>query len=277
MANSEADKPRPLEGRTLIVTGAGRGLGREIALALARAGASIVCAARSRAEIEKVAGEIERLGQPAMAVPTDVTSWDEVDALVRAATARFGHVYGMIANAGGGSGSVASSVELIENDAWDATIRLNLTGSFYCAKAVVPHLRAAQEGVIITVSSGNAYRGESRLLAYSAAKAGVVALTKGLATSLAADGIRANCIVPGVMLTAEVAASGRATDVTRRGAYIPAGRVGEGWEIGPLAVFLASDESRYITGEAIEIDGGGLAGGLAPVGWDVVAQQEVVR
>ena len=100
----------------------------------------------------------------------------------------------------------------------------------------------------------------------------LLAELKGLATSLAPDGVRANCIVPGVMLTEEVAASDRAADFTRRGVYIPVGRVGEGWEIGPLAVLLASDESRYITGEAIEIDGGGLAGGLAPVGWDVAAQ-----
>lgn len=272
-ASGETSATKPLAGRVFIITGAGRGLGREMALAMGRAGASIACAARNGGELDEVVAELRAESVSAIAVPTDVTSWEAVQNLVAVTRREMGAIDGLVANAGGSVG-MSPTVEDTPLEDWEATIRLNLTSTFYCAKAVIPHLRERGRGTIITVSSGNGFRGESRLLAYSSSKAGVVALTMGLATALAPDGITVNCIVPGVMVTAAAAKAGRADQVKSRGKFIPVGRVGEDSEIGALAVLLASDEARFITGEAIPIDGGGLAGGIAPVGWQAARGTE---
>lgn len=263
-----------LDGRRVIVTGAGRGLGRQMALHLADAGADIVCAARTPQQIETVAEEIRSRGRRALTIPTDVTDSRQVDALVDQTIAEWGGFDVFIANAGGGGASAGKRVNQISDADWRDTIDTNLSSAFYCARAAAVHFCAQRQdrgGVIITVASGTALRGDARLIAYGAAKAGVITLTQGLATQLARDDIRVNCIVPGFVLQRALETQEEIEIARNQGARIPAGRVGEAWELGPLAVYLASDASSYVTGEAFVIDGGGLAGGLAPTGWDITS------
>jgi NAD(P)-dependent dehydrogenase (short-subunit alcohol dehydrogenase family) len=260
-----------MAGKHVIITGAGRGLGKQMALALADAGADIVCAARTPEQIEQTADEIRERGQRALAVPTDVAQSDQVDALVRSAIDAWGRVDVMIANAGGGGKAALKDVSEITNEDWYDTIDINFSSAFFCSRAIVPHFREQGGGVIINVASGTGMRGDPRLLVYGSSKAGVVTLTMSVANQVAKDNIRVNAIVPGFVLQKYLDSEDEISATRSRGRFIPAGRVGEAWELGPLALYLASDASRYVTGEAFVIDGGGLAGGIAPSGWDVIA------
>ena len=259
-----------LDGRRIIVTGAGRGLGRQMALHLAAAGADIACAARTREQIAATAAEIEALGRQALVIPTDVSDSAQVDALADQVIQTWGGFEVMLANAGGGGAASLKHVTDVSDADWRDTVDLNFSSAFYCARAAARHFRAAEKpGNIITVASGTALRGDARLFVYGAAKAGVITLSQALATQLARESIRVNCIVPGFVLQKELTETEEIERARNQGSRIPLGRVGEAWELGPLAVYLASDASAYMTGEAIVLDGGGLAGGLAPAGWDV--------
>lgn len=260
-----------MDGKRVIVTGAGRGLGRQMALHLADAGADIVCAARTESEIASVAQEIEARGRKALVVPTDVTDSTQVDELVHRTVRAWGGFEVMLANAGGGGPAAGARVNQISDTDWRDTIDLNLTSAFYCARAAAVHFHERDGGNIITVSSTTAMRGEAQLMVYGVAKAGLINLTQGLATQLAREQIRVNCIVPGFMLAQTPHEPDEIELARNQGARIPAQRQGEAWELGPLAVYLASDASAYVTGEAFVIDGGSLAAGLAPSGWDVTA------
>ena len=258
-----------MRGKTAIVTGAGRGLGKEMALALADAGADVACAARTQEQIKGTAEEIRARDRRALAVPTDVTRSADVDTLVQHTLDAWGRVDVLIANAGGGGSASLKDVIDINDADWDDALALNLSSAFYCARAVVPHFRERGGGVIITVASTAGLRGEPRLLAYGAAKAAVAALTRSLAAQLAADNIRVNCIVPGFVLQRPIRDQADIRAARSRGASIPARRLGEAWELGPLAVYLASAASSYVTGQAFVIDGGAMAGGLTPGDWDL--------
>lgn len=258
-----------MEGKRVIITGAGRGLGKQMALALADAGADVACAARTQAQIEQTAQEIRERGREALVVPTDVAQSDQVDRLVRTAIDAWGRVDVMIANAGGGGGAALKDVADITDDEWRDTIDINLSSAFYCTRAILPHFREQGGGNIINVASGTGMRGDPRLIVYGSAKAGVVTFTMSVANQVARDNIRVNCIVPGFVLQKTLESPDEISATRSRGRFIPVGRVGEAWELGPLALYLASDASRYVTGEAFVIDGAGLAGGFAPAGWDV--------
>ncbi len=259
-----------MDGKRVIVTGAGRGLGRQMALHLAEAGADIACAARTRSQIAAVAEEIEALGRRALVIPTDVSDSAQVDAMAQQTIDAWGGFEVMIANAGGGGAASRKHVTEVSDADWRDTVDLNFSSAFYCARAAARHFRAeSKPGNIITVASGTAMRGDARLFVYGAAKAGVITLTQALATQLARERIRVNCIVPGFVAQRTLEDAGEIERARNQGSRIPVGRIGEAWELGPLAVYLASDASPYMTGEAVVIDGGGLAGGLAPAGWDV--------
>ena len=259
-----------MDGKRVIVTGAGRGLGRQMALHLADAGADIVCAARTKAQIQAVAEEIEAKGRRALVIPTDVSDSSQVDAMVQQTIELWGGFEVMIANAGGGGAASLKHVTEVSDEDWRDTVDLNFSSAFYCARAAARHFREAEKpGNIVTVASGTALRGDARLFVYGAAKAGVITLTQALATQLAREQIRVNCIVPGFVAQKTLESTEEIERARNQGSRIPVGRIGEAWELGPLAVYLASDASAYMTGEAFIIDGGGLAGGLAPTGWDV--------
>jgi NAD(P)-dependent dehydrogenase (short-subunit alcohol dehydrogenase family) len=145
---------------------------------------------------------------------------------------------------------------------------VNLSSAFYCARAASKAMiDQGRGGVIINVASGEALRGNPTRFAYGAAKAGVIAFTKSLAVMLQRHAIRVNCIIPGFVVQQPVQDEQFAAFMGTRARYFPVQRFGEAWELGPVAVYLASDASSYVTGQGFIIDGGGLAGGVAPVGF----------
>ncbi len=258
-----------LDGRVAIVTGAGRGLGRQMALSLADAGADVVCAARTLDQIERTAADIRALGRRAVAQTTDVRDSAQCDALVQRAVTEFGKLDVMLSNAGIGDMRGANAELWDVNDAdWRDTLDVNLSSAFYCARAASKQMVAqGHGGTIINVASGTAMRAYPMSFGYGAAKAGVIALTKSLSAMLVKHDIRVNCIIPGFVRQAPARNEQEQIFAQTRGRYLPAQRLGEAWELGPLAIFLASDASSYVTGQGFVIDGGGLAGGLAPMGF----------
>ncbi|MXY85382.1 MAG: SDR family oxidoreductase [Chloroflexi bacterium] len=260
-----------MDGKRVIVTGTGRGLGRQMALHLADAGADIICAARTESQIAAVAKEIEAKGRQALVIPTDVSDSSQVDALVQQTIDQWGGFEVMLANAGASGPASMKHVTEISDEDWRETVDINLSSVFYSARAAVRHFLAAEKpGNIITVSSGTSLRGSGlQFFVDGVAKAGVINLTQSLAIQLARNQIRVNCIIPGFILQQTLEDEEEIEVARNQGSRIPIRRVGEAWELGPLAVYLASDASAYMTGEAFIIDGGGLAGGLAPTGWDV--------
>jgi NAD(P)-dependent dehydrogenase (short-subunit alcohol dehydrogenase family) len=260
--------------RVAIVTGGSRGLGREMALSLVEAGGDVCIASRTAAQLEATADFIEAsAGRRPMVFPTNIQKSAECDALLAAVAERFGRVDIMVNNAGIGDRRGAGSRLLELDDAdWHDTIEVNLYGTFYCSRAAARHMVAQGEGgVIVNVASGTALRAHPSSFGYAAAKAGVISLTKSMAAMLAGEDIRVNCIVPGYVVQMPPESGEQKATIAQRGRFNTARRLGEAWELGPLAVFLCSDASRYITGESFVIDGGGLTGGVAPTGWSAIS------
>lgn len=246
--------PTDLAGKTAIVTGAGRGIGRAVALALAEAGADVALAARTEWQLEQVAGEISDRGRRGLPVRTDVTVAADADHLVEATLAEFGRLDILVNNSG-----IGTARPMLETDesAWDSVMATNLRGAFLCTRAAGRHLTAVGAGKVINVASVFALIGRPNFVAYSASKAGLVGFTRALAVEWARHGVQVNAIAPGLIPTDLNAEALRDPDRVRSlQNQIPAGRFGRPEEIGPLAVYLASPASDYVTGAVFPIDGG---------------------
>lgn len=253
-----------MEGKTVIVTGGGTGLGKAMALALARAGANVVVAARRLQPIQETAGEVRALGRRALPAQTDVTDTEQVGSMVEHAKEEFGRIDVLINNAGIVREHRPKPIWEITDEEWRVGIDVNLSSAFYCARAVARDMVERGSGKIINVASGLGFRGGRDNYMYGAAKGGIINLTRVIATSLSRYGVIATCIVPGFVTTRDPDPdSPRAP----RAPFIPMGRTGVPEEIGPLAVYLASDASNYTNGDFFVLDGGGLAGGYAPTGY----------
>ncbi|HSR59034.1 MAG TPA: SDR family NAD(P)-dependent oxidoreductase [Candidatus Binataceae bacterium] len=250
-----------LDGKVAIITGASQGLGRAMALKFAEAGADIVAASRTQAKLEDTAAEVRKAGRKCLVVPTDVTVSAQVNAMVAAAVAEFGRIDVLVNNAGGGDESLGKRLEQITDDEWRRGLDTNLSSQFYGCRAVIPQMVKQNRGKIINVASGYGLRGGKHNYMYACAKGGVIQLTRSMALTYAQNNIQTNCIVPGIFPHNE-----QMMQFFKGGKFIPVGRPGEDAELGPLAVFLASDASNHINGELVVIDGGGLAGGIAPTG-----------
>jgi NAD(P)-dependent dehydrogenase (short-subunit alcohol dehydrogenase family) len=259
-----------LDGRVAIVTGGSRGLGREMARSLAEAGASVVIASRGEDSLVETAAFIrEQTGGEVSTLATDIQSSAACQRLVDFAVERYGKLDIMLNNAGiGDARGRGEKLWTLPDDDWHDTIEVNLYGTFYCSRSAVAHMvERGAGGVIVNVASGMALRGSPTSPGYAAAKAGVISLTKTYAAGLARDGIRVNSIVPGFVAQAPAADEEERQRREQRGRFNTARRLGEAWELGPLALFLCSDASSYVTGEIFVIDGGGMAGGIAPTGF----------
>ena len=243
-----------LTGKVALVTGASRGIGRAIALALAEAGADVACAARSVAALGETAAALNALGRRAVAVTADVTSADEVERMVERVVGEFGRIDVLVNNAGALFGKAAEKVSAAE---WRGLLEVDLTGAFFCAQAAGRRMIAQRSGRIINVGSIFGELGTRGFAAYAAAKAGLHALTRSLAYEWARYGVTVNCLAPGYIRTDFNRAALENPDTRDQIlSRIPLGRVGEAEEVGPLVVYLASDASAFMTGQVIFLDGG---------------------
>jgi NAD(P)-dependent dehydrogenase (short-subunit alcohol dehydrogenase family) len=248
------EHPFSLEGRTAFVTGASRGIGRSIALALGRAGAAVACAARALDQIESAAAEIEAAGGRACAIQLDVTRGAQITAAVRDAEAALGPVDILVNNAG--ITLDKPSVEVTDED-WDAVLTTNLASMFRCCRAVAPGMIERGRGKIINIGSMYGKLGVSHYAAYCASKAAADGLTRSLAAEWARHGIQVNCLAPGYMNT-DIPRAAMAEPKTRERflSKVPARRLGEPEEAAALAVYLASPASDFMTGQTVYLDGG---------------------
>lgn len=247
-----------LNDKTAIVTGARRGIGRAIALALAGQGANVVVSDISQEDCQKVVHEIEGLGRKGLAIKCDVSSSGDVEAMVKRTVAKFGRVDILINNAG--IIAYKPFLELTDDD-WEKTLNVNLKGQFLCARAAGKEMVKNKQGRIIniaSISSGGCGIAFPLIAHYTASKGGVMGLTKALALELTPQGINVNAICPGAIDTAMAEGAKESGQLEKVLARVPKGRLGRPEEIADLAVFLASDESEYISGAAIVIDGGWL-------------------
>lgn len=242
-----------LEGRRAIVTGAGRGIGRAIALSLARAGADVVVNSVTSANAEGVAEEVRMLGRRAVAVAADVSDWDAVGKMVSTAQSVLGGLEILINNAGVIRRGTLETMTLHD---WHEVIAVNLTGTFYCCRAAAPLLKSGGWGRIINIASIAGKIGDiTSAPGYASAKAGVIALTKSLARELAPFGVTVNAVAPHAVeteMSSQWSAQTRAAIVSG----IPVGRLATPEEVAAAVTFLASPEAGFITGETLDVNGG---------------------
>jgi NAD(P)-dependent dehydrogenase (short-subunit alcohol dehydrogenase family) len=254
---SVAPDPQPLLGKVALVTGGSRGLGREMVLAFAAAGASVVIASRKLDSCAALADEVhERFGADAFPAAANVSNWDDCDALVAAAYARFGRVDVLVNNAG--MSPLYPSVDEVSEALFDKVVGVNFKGPFRLTALIGTRMAAGDGGSIINVSSVEAERPQSTALPYAAAKAGLEALTLGFVRAFGPT-VRVNTIRCGMFRTDISKAWGDPSTVdamARR--RIALQRVGEPSEIVGTALFLATDASAYCTGATIRLDGGTL-------------------
>jgi NAD(P)-dependent dehydrogenase (short-subunit alcohol dehydrogenase family) len=243
-----------LANKTAIVTGGGSGIGRAIAVAFAREGASVAVCGRDRKKLDHLAAEIGAINGRCLSVVADVSIAKQVELAVRMTAERFGRLTTLVNNAGV---LIAGTAESLSDDEWEHTFSVNVRGAWLMARAALPHLRAAGGGSIINIGSVLSLQGARNRVAYAASKGAVLAMTRAMALDHAAEKIRVNCICPGMVET-EMIARFNADETARRQrlAMHPVGRFGQPEDIAGLAVFLASDESAWTTGAAFPVDGG---------------------
>lgn len=240
-----------LNGKVAIVTGASRGIGRAIALALATEGANVVINyANSATAAEQVVAEIGNAGGSAIAFQADVSKPDQVDALLKAVMDKWGRVDVLVNNAGITRDTLLLRMKLEE---WQEVIDLNLTGVFLSTKAVSKVMLKQKSGRIINITSVAGLMGNPGQANYSAAKAGVIGFTKTIAKELAPRGITVNSVAPG-FITTDMTANIKSDDILK---FIPLGRYGQPEEVAGMVRFLAADSAAaYITGQVFNVDGG---------------------
>jgi len=242
-----------LQGRVAIVTGAGRGIGRAIALRLARDGADVVIAEVDMQAARSVVEEIEALGRKALAVEVDVSRKPQVQNMAQRTLDEWNHIDILVNNAGI-LGPTCPVAEIEEAD-WDRTLDVHLKGTFLCSQAVVPHMVAQGWGRIVSMASVAGKEGNPNLAPYSVAKAGIICLTKSLGKELATSGVTVNCVAPTVIET-DLIKGLSPEELATLLAKIPMRRTGKPEEVAALVRFLVSDEAAFITGQCYDLSGG---------------------
>ncbi|MFW9779563.1 MAG: 3-oxoacyl-ACP reductase FabG [Candidatus Heimdallarchaeota archaeon] len=243
-----------LTGRVAIITGAGKGIGREIALEYAREGAKVVCAARTKSDLDSLVEEIQNLGTKALAVKCDVSDVDGVTQLVNLALDAFKQIDILVNNAGISRSALISKMT---DEQWNTVMDINLKGTFNCIRAISPHFMEKRPlgGKIINFTSTAAKYGNLGQAAYAASKWGIIALSKTAARELARYKVNVNCIMPGYIETAMTADTPNVYK-EQTIAQIPQMRIGFPNDVAKVAVFLGSSDSDYMTGSVVQVDGG---------------------
>jgi len=262
-----------LEGKTALITGAGRGIGRAIASTLAEAGADIVAASRTTAELNETAAEVQKQGRKCVTLPTDITNLDHLKKLVDTALSSFGKIDILVNNAamsnmrmtmpipGAEKMRVAQVIpdlnKPLSDEEWNLLWNTNVKAAYDLTRLVVPHMIKKNKGKIVNIVSTAAVKYTALQGLYPATKAAIVAITRGLANELARFNITVNCIGPGGVMTAmldKIYTNDEISNTYLRS--VPLRRFGEPREVGLLALYLASDASNYMTGQTLYLDGG---------------------
>jgi 3-oxoacyl-[acyl-carrier protein] reductase len=241
-----------LKDKKAIVTGAGQGIGRSIALRMAQEGADVVIAEWNLVTGNQTHKEVEALGRKALFVKVDVANRIEVQNMVAEILRAWGRIDILVNNAGFDRGATLLKVK--EED-WDAVLGVHMKGTMNCIQAVAPHMIEHQYGKIVNISSIYGKSGGIAAISYSAAKAGIIGLTKSVARELGGYQINVNVVLPGLILTptiAKMAEKYRNMIIERT----PLGRIGQPEEVASVVAFLASDEASFVTGAAVEVSGG---------------------
>ncbi len=247
-----------LQDRVALVTGAGRGIGKAIALAFAREGARVVINDVDRANAEAAAAEVGAAGPKGLAVAADIARREDIGRLVDTVVRERGRIDIVVNNA---MKIVPGKLEELPEEAWDTTMNIGLKGVFLLSQAAARHMIRQRSGAFVNIASVAGLFPYNWAGAYSVVKAGVIMLTKLMALEWAPYGIRANAITPGYIRTPGTEAMYADPEIyegRRKG--VPMGRVGDGEDVASLAVFLASDEARYTTGSVVGADGGQAVG-----------------
>ena len=248
---------KKLQGRIALVTGASKGLGKAMSLALADAGAHVALVSRDADKLESVSSEIRERGGKAEVFPSNVANESDVVDLEGQVSSRLGKVQILINNAGV---NVRKSITDFTLDEWNYVIGTNLTAVFLMCRSFVPHMKGSGYGRIVNMSSTMGHVSIAGRAAYSSSKAGLLGLTKAVALELAPEGVTVNCISPGPFATEMNTALIQNPEVNQQFlAKIPVGRWGNVQDIGKLAAYLCSDDAAFITGTDIFIDGGWCA------------------
>jgi NAD(P)-dependent dehydrogenase (short-subunit alcohol dehydrogenase family) len=258
MTTPTTTPPRPsLDGKVALVAGASRGIGAVTARAFAQAGAAVILAARDKDALESVAESIRAEGGKALAVPTDVGDPASVEQLVQQAERTFGHLDAAFNNAT--DGPMPAPLAELDPEGFDRAIRTNIRGTFLGMKYEIPAMLRAGGGAIVNMASLAGLQGVANLAGYAAGKAGIIALTKVAALDYADQGIRVNVVAPGPILTHHLEAAGEEAQ-RLAGLSTPMRRVGRPDEVAATVVWLCSDQSSFVTGATLPIDGGQYAG-----------------
>ena len=245
-------------GQSALVTGAGRGIGKAIALRLARAGADVAVVDWNGAWAESTSDEIAALGRKSWWAQADVGDYDQVQAFVAGTIRALGKVDILVNNAGT---SKSQPFLEITKEAWEAQLNVHMSGTFYCAQAVARDMRTRNYGRIVSIASVAGMMGPIDLAAYGAAKAGIIGLVRAMSLELADYGITANAVAPGPIDTELLRSAWPADVYAERSEHIPLRRLGKVEEIAHAVEFLASPEASYISGVIIPVDGGSVAAG----------------
>ena len=247
-----------LAGAVALVTGGGRGIGREIARGLAAEGVAVAINGRTANKLEEVVDEIRAAGGRALAVPAQVEDKAQVAKMIQAVLADFGRIDFLVNNAGV---SLPDHFVDLSEQSWDIQIDVNLKGTFLCSQAVARHMLERGSGAIVNLCSIASLAGQEGRAGYAAAKAGLLGLTKVMAQELSPHGIRVNAVAPGLIATEMIARN--VPEDFRDGVVLdrtPLGRMGEPREVADAVLFLLSEGAAYITGTTVLVDGGLLSG-----------------